>query len=149
MSKNINCDFASHELLITKGEQQSLKGWWKAADECRRSFRKENGSPNVSLYAKAAGKVANDNTEDTIRKYVGYCIKAQDAGYKMSEFKGIMHLRETMCGLGNRAVVEKQEPKSIRFSAQRKEEIASILRRAKVSDAEIASLFAFGTLGNK
>lgn len=37
--------------------------------------------------------------------------------------------------------------KSIRFSSQRKDEIAAILRRGKLSDAEIASLLAFGALG--
>lgn len=126
-----------------------MKGWWRAGIECRKHYTKDNGAPNPSAYAKAASKVADNNLESTIRVYVSAVVKVQEMGYTIDEFKGIENLRATVAGMGQRKVEDKKQPKSIRFSAQRKEEIANILRRAKVSDAEIASLFAFGTLGNK
>lgn len=137
------CAFAKHEVRITKGEFIALGGWWDAANECRLHYS------SVSEYARMAAKVATSNKEATIRQYVGAVAKAQEMGYTMDEFagKGIEHLRETVKGNGQRKVEDKKAVRSVRFTSARKEELASILRRAKVSDAEIASLFAFGTLG--
>ena len=143
------CDFAAHEILITKGEKIALKGWWKAGNECRKRFTKENGAPNPTAYAKAAGKVANDNTEATIRQYVGAIISAQDMGYTIDEFKGIDHLRATVRGAGQRKAEVKEETKSVRFSRERKEQAATALRKAGFTDREVASLLAFGALGSK
>jgi len=143
------CDFASHEILITNGEKTSLKGWWRAGVECRKHFTKENGAPNPSAYAKAASKVANDNLEGTIRVYVSAVVKVQEMGYTIDEFKGIEHLRATIAGMGQRKVETKAEPSSVRFTRERKEQAASVLRKAGFTDREVASLLAFGALGNK
>lgn len=139
--------FAKHEVLITRGEFTTLEGWWNAANECRIHFTKENGNANPAEYARLASKVAKDNTESTIRKMVSYVVKAQEAGDTMDKFKGIGHLVAAYSGTGQREVADKKAVKSVRFTSARKEELATILRRAKVSDMEIASLFAFGTLG--
>ena len=143
------CNFAAHEILITKGEKISLKGWWNAATECRKRYIKENGSPNPSAYAKAAGKVASDNTEATIRQYVSAVLTAQDMGYTIDEFKGIDHLRATVRNAGQRKAEVKEETKSVRFSRERKEQAATALRKAGFTDREVASLLAFGALGSK
>ena len=135
------CAFAKHEVRITKGEFIALGGWWDASNECRLHYS------SVSEYAREAGKVAKANTENTIRQYIGAVAKAQELGYTMDEFLGIEHLRACVKGNGQRKVEDKKAVRSVRFTSARKEELASILRRAKVSDAEIASLFAFGTLG--
>jgi hypothetical protein len=135
------CAFAKHEVRITKGEFHALGGWWDAGNEARLHYA------SVSEYAREAGKVAKDNTENTIRQYVGAIVKAMELGATMDEFKGIEHLRASVKGNGQRKVEDKKAVRSVRFTSARKEELASILRRAKVSDAEIASLFAFGTLG--
>jgi hypothetical protein len=143
------CNFAAHEILITKGEQTSLKGWWRAGVECRKHYTKDNGAPNPSAYAKAASKVADDNLEGTIRVYVSAVVKVQEMGYTIDEFKGIEHLRTTIAGMGQRKVETKAEPSSVRFTRERKEQAASALRKAGFTDREVASLLAFGALGNK
>jgi hypothetical protein len=108
------CDFASHETLITKGEMIAMQGWWKAGDECRKHFTKANGTPNRSAYAIAAGKVAKKNEVDTIRKYVGAILTAQDMGYTLDYFLsnklGIDHVLATVNGKGERKVVAPAKP---------------------------------------
>jgi hypothetical protein len=113
-TKQTKCDFASHEILITKGEMTVMSGWWKAADECRKHFTKANGTPNRSAYAIAAGKVAKKNEVDTIRKYVGAILTAQDMGYTLDWFikneLGIDHVLATVNGKGERKVVVPAKP---------------------------------------
>jgi hypothetical protein len=143
------CNFAAHEILITNGEKTSLKGWWRAGVECRKHFTKSNGAPNPTAYAKSASKVANDNLEGTIRVYVTAVVKVQEMGYTIDDFKGIEHVRATVAGIGQRKVETKAEPSSVRFTRERKEQAASALRKAGFTDREVASLLAFGALGNK
>lgn len=121
-TKSIPCNFADHEIQILKGEMIALQGWWKAGDECRKHFTKANGTPNRTAYAKAAGKVAKKNEVDTIRKYVGAILTAQEMGYTLDWFLanklGIDHVLATVAGKGERKIVA--PVKATRKSAEQK-----------------------------
>lgn len=121
-TKSNPCNFADHEIQILKGEMIALQGWWKAGVECRKHFTKANGTPNRSAYAVAAGKVAKKNEVDTIRKYVGAILTAQDMGYTLDYFLknklGIDHVLATVAGKGERKIAEPVKP--TRKSAEQK-----------------------------
>ena len=93
--------FRTHERQITQGEFTALLGWWNAALDARAMFG--DGYGVASAYAKLVAKVATDNTENTIRQYVGACLTAMDTINKNTgkkfvarDFKGIGHLRATV-----------------------------------------------------
>jgi hypothetical protein len=100
MNKAIK-EFAKHERLVTAGEATSLAGWWAMAEDAVALFGNEYGV--ATAYAKLVHKSAQDNTEGTIRIYVGAVLtamktinKATGKPFRMKDFKGIGHLRTTV-----------------------------------------------------
>lgn len=65
------CRFSDHAKKIADGEGDVLRGWLDAARECRDFY-----SGNASEYARAAVKVSDTHSSDTVRNYVGACLKA-------------------------------------------------------------------------
>ena len=93
--------FARHERGVTKGEHDSLLAWWAMAEDAIALFG--DGYGVASQYARLVHKAAQDNTETTIRQYVGAVItamgtinKATGKKFKARDFKGIGHLRATV-----------------------------------------------------
>ena len=93
--------FARHEKIVTKGEHDSLLAWWAMAEDAIALFG--DGYGVASQYARLVHKTAKDNTEATIRLYVGAVITAMGMintatgkRFKARDFKGIGHLRQTV-----------------------------------------------------
>lgn len=93
--------FARHERSVTKGEHDSLLAWWSMAEDAIALFG--DGYGVASQYARLVHKTAKDNTEATIRLYVGAVITAMGMintatgkRFKARDFKGIGHLRQTV-----------------------------------------------------
>lgn len=84
--------------IINLGNAISLDGWWLAGTECVRSF-----GGNASAYARvAAGESKRKSgdgvpySENTIRQFVSYVVRALGQGDKRDKYTGIDHLRATM-----------------------------------------------------
>lgn len=100
----ITTNFRSFEQAITRGEHESLCGWWAAAEECVAL------NLSASAYARAAATTAQDNEFETIRQYVGAVVRfvkgeiVQPNGkrFTTADFKGIDHLRKTAASVGKR-----------------------------------------------
>jgi hypothetical protein len=93
--------FAKHERLVTAGEATSLAGWWAMAEDAVALFGNEYGV--ATAYASLVHKTAKDNKESTIRVYVTAVLtamktinKATGKPFRMKDFKGIGHLRDTV-----------------------------------------------------
>lgn len=93
--------FTRHEKGVTKGEHDSLLAWWAMAEDAVALFGDEYGV--ASQYARLVHKSATDNTEATIRQYVGAVITAMGTintatgkHFRARDFKGIGHLRATV-----------------------------------------------------
>lgn len=102
--------FAQHEARITKGEVETLRGWWAAADEAIKRHGNVYGTP--SKYAREASKVATRNTETTIRQFVSAIIVLIDHGHTLDEFvkqgMGIEHARAHAKSYSTKSVRESE-----------------------------------------
>lgn len=115
--------FARHERGVTKGEHDSLLAWWAMAEDAIALFG--DGYGVASQYARLVHKAAQDNTETTIRQYVGAVItamgtinKATGKKFKARDFKGIGHLRATVrSGKKGKAPEPFRNPKPRKVSA--------------------------------
>ena len=97
--------FVKYEVLINKGNNIALDGWWNAGQECVEHF-----DGNASAYARLASKEsASKNkgkvpySEATIRQYVSYVVRALAQGDKRKDYDGIDHLRATMTQASTKA----------------------------------------------
>lgn len=89
---------------------------------------------------QASAKTYKNYVEAMNRVAVKYKVATIDSTYMLNRLDKEM--------VKTPKPVAKETP-SVRFNRERKEKAASVLRKAGFTDREVASLLAFGALGNK
>lgn len=124
-------NYKSHQALIDNGQLTELRGWWNAATECRTKWK-----GNASEYARHAAADSEATSKGkrrphslaTIRQYIGPMMKAQKAGFRLSQFDSIDDVRDEM----------KSDKKSNKKAKTRREEVSSFIATLSTVELEFA-----------
>lgn len=103
--KSAITNFRNMEKVEQKNDADTLRAWWKCANDCREMYGNVYGAP--SDYARLVAKVSQTNSENTIRQYVKAIMDVQEIintatgkKFRLTDFTknglGIGHVRATV-----------------------------------------------------